>query len=170
MSDTSETLWAGEVFRVWTPRLLTTLCGLSPAEAGLASIVYPLAGATAAVTAGALADALGPERQPQLLGGFVCALVVALSALYAVSSADTPPSAAVALALVTAVGFAVVGPFSIMAGLLPYELGGRRQAATVVSVLDCTGYLGSAAGAELTGLLFPRFGARNPLTPSSTDS
>ena len=124
-----------EIFRIWTPRLLTTLCGLSAPDAALASIAYPLAGALAAITAGTLADVLGPDRRAALLGGFILALMVSLAMLYMVSIGDAPPSATVALSLVTAVGFAVVGPFSLMAGLLPFELGGAKKAASVVSLL-----------------------------------
>jgi sugar phosphate permease len=63
-------------------------------------------------------------------------------------------SAGGAAALVAVIGLLVYGPYSLLAGVLAIESGGKEAAATAAGIIDGVGYVGGAlAGAGLGKLL-----------------
>jgi sugar phosphate permease len=61
------------------------------------------------------------------------------------------------VALVTAVAFFLIGPYSYLAGAIALDFGGRKAGATASGLIDGIGYLGGVlAGRGMAGLASSR--------------
>ncbi len=140
-----------ETFNTWTPLYLVQGVGLKPGGAAGMSALFPLFGGVSVILAGYLSDRLGRGgRAAIILGGIVlCGLALAL--LGSSSFLGRPLEA---LALVAAIGFLLIGPYSYMAGAISLDLGGKRGCATACGIIDGVGYLfgGVLAGFLVAGL------------------
>jgi nitrate/nitrite transporter NarK len=148
----------------WTPTFLTETLGVSLAEAGLLSALFPAIGAVARLSSGAVSDVLfGHRRRPVLLLGFgvsspaillivladtvavvFLALLLAGGALqlglglaYAVARETADPE-------VAATGVAIVLSAGLFGGFVAPPIGG--------ALIDLSGYLAAFGYAVATGL------------------
>jgi OPA family glycerol-3-phosphate transporter-like MFS transporter len=141
-----------ETFNTWTPSYFVDVTGLAPGAAAGASAVFPLLGAVSVLLTGHLSDRAGAR-------GRVLALGIALTSA-ALGLLAWIPSAApgVAIALVGLAGFCLIGPYSLLAGAISLDFGGKRASAAAAGVIDGVGYLGAVlAGGGVAGLT-GRFG------------
>ncbi len=127
-----------ETFNNWTTTYLVHGVGLEPGDAAGKSASFPLAGGVSVILAGYLGDRLGPRGRAAIIFGGIVLCAVALALLGSTSFAGRPRAA---LALVVAVGFLLIGPYSYMAGAISLDFGGKRGAATACGIIDGVGYL-----------------------------
>jgi sugar phosphate permease len=127
-----------ETFNLWTPTYFTQVAGMTSAQAASGSALFPFFGGVSVLLAGFLSDTLGPEGRSRILLGGLCLSVLALLGL-----AEVPMHAPQLLpvALVAAVAFCLLGPYSYLAGAMSLDFGGREGSATASGLIDGFGYL-----------------------------
>ncbi len=140
-----------ETFNNWTPTYLVQGVGLEAGDAAGKSGLFPLAGGVSVILAGYLGDRLGPRGRAAIIFGGIVLCGVALALLGSTSFAGRPRAA---LALVVAVGFLLIGPYSYLAGAISLDFGGKRGGATACGIIDGVGYLfgGVVAGSAVAGI------------------
>ena len=143
-----------ETFSTWTPTYFVESVGLTRAAAARASGLFPLAGGASVLLAGFASDRLGrPGRGAILIVG----LALAGGALAILGLRDFGGFTAMPVALVTAVAFFLIGPYSYLAGAIALDFGGRRGGATASGLIDGVGYLGGVlAGRGIADLALSR--------------
>jgi len=127
-----------ETFNLWIPTYFTQMAGMSGAQAASGSALFPFFGGLSVLFAGFLSDHLGPEGRSRILLGGLCFSVLALLGLAEVT-VHAPRF--VPLALVAAVAFCLLGPYSYLAGAMALDFGGREGSATASGMIDGFGYL-----------------------------
>lgn len=143
-----------ETFTFWTPTFLNEVTGLGVGESAVNSLLFPLVGAGSALVAGLLSDRMGGRHGLILVPGLVM-LVVALGAMVTVPLEGRP---AVALVLISAVSFFLIGPYTLLAGVMSLDLGGKKGSSTTAGLVDSAGYLGAVLSGILVGSLAHRYG------------
>jgi sugar phosphate permease len=129
-----------ETFNTWTPTFFTEAASLSPAAAAGASAWFPLLGAASVVIAGVASDRLGRSGRARIM--FV-GLLASVGLLLLLAHTRLWP-----LGLVAATGFAVLGPYSYLAGATSLDFGGQRSSATTCGIIDGVGYLGGVLAGD----------------------
>ncbi len=133
-----------ETFNTWTPEYFVDVLKLTPAAASTSSMWFPLLGGMSVLLAGWLNDRLGR-------GGRAVVITLGLSlsgaVMYGVGGADAArPMWGVAV--ISLVGFLLIGPYSYLAGSVSLDFGGSRGAATTCGIIDGVGYFGSYLAGE----------------------
>ncbi|WP_165228589.1 phosphonate degradation HD-domain oxygenase [Aquisphaera insulae] len=130
-----------EAFSTWTPTYYTEGLGLSKAQAADASALFPLFGGLSVLLAGYLGDRLGRAGRGWVILGGLSMVGVGLLTL---ALGDFGKSPVGPIAIVTAVAFCLLGPYSYLAGAISLDLGGKHGGATASGFVDMAGYLGGA--------------------------
>ncbi|MGD9720514.1 MAG: MFS transporter [Pirellulales bacterium] len=144
-----------ETFNTWSAFYFTDALGLSQAEAANRSALFPLLGGVSVIAAGCVGDWLGRGgRAAVILFGLLgTAIVLAVLGTVNFGSASAAP-----IALVSLVGFLVLGPYSYLAGAISLDLGGKRGSATACGIIDGVGYLGGMAAGDTVARLTGHYG------------
>jgi sugar phosphate permease len=145
-----------ETFNTWSVDFLVSIQGGTPSvmTAALQSTVFDVAGIVAILGAGVAYDRVRPDRRRFFMAGCL-ALLAAVVALLPVVAASSTAGAAV---LVGVVGLLVYGPYSLLAGALAVESGGKEAAATAAGIIDGVGYLAGAMTGVTLGKLLDVYG------------
>jgi sugar phosphate permease len=139
-----------ETFNLWSVDFLASIPGGALTSASWLSTGFDLLGGVSIVVAGLAYDRVPPERRRWIIAGVLVILSLVVAALPAASAGG----AGAAAALVSLVGLLVYGPYSLLAGVLAIESGGKDAAATAAGVIDGVGYVGaSLAGVGMGKLL-----------------
>ena len=140
-----------ETFNTWTPTYLVEGVGLNASQAATLSSAFPFFGGVSVLAAGILGDRFGRAARAAiiLIGMLFCTLV-----LGALGSVDLLGRSPEAIILVSLVAFALIGPYSFLAGAIALDFGGKRGAATACGIIDGVGYLfgGVAAGKMISSI------------------
>jgi len=128
-----------EAFNTWTPTYFVEGLGLTKAEAAGRSALFPLLGGVSVLAAGLLSDRLGRAGRAAIIA---VGLFLAGGTLLTLGLTDFGGSRAAPIALVSAVAFLLVGPYSFLAGAVALDFGGKRGSATASGLIDGFGYLG----------------------------
>jgi OPA family glycerol-3-phosphate transporter-like MFS transporter len=140
-----------ETFNNWTPTYLVEGVGLSTGAAARMSGLFPFFGGISVILAGRLGDRFGRSgRAMIILGGILlCALALALLGWTGFAGRSY-----VALVLIAAIAFLLIGPYSYLAGAIALDFGGKRGGATASGIIDGVGYLfgGVVAGNVVSSL------------------
>jgi sugar phosphate permease len=133
----------------WTSSYLLHL-GLGDGPALVKSAVLPAAGIAGTLFAGLLSDYRSHGRRGPVSLGLLVLLVAALG-LLASPLGQEPGSA---LTLIAVAGFALYGPYSLIAGAGAIDFGGRQAAAAAAGLLDGLGYVFGAVmgGVGMAGM------------------
>lgn len=137
-----------EAFNIWTPTFLAATYDMAPGEAARWSAIFPLMGGVSVILVGFASDALGPGRRMTLAAPLV--LVAGLLA-FGASSGLVMHDVRLGLLAVGAIALCLIGPYSLLAGAIALELGGRRGAATAAGLIDTAGYLGALLSGVAVG-------------------
>lgn len=143
-----------ETFNLWNPTYLNQVVKLDHGVAGIASLVFPLSGALSSLVGGWLVDRFGGRYGlvvvPSLVG-----LIVVLGLM-----AWAPPEgqAWAALALIAAVAFFLLAPYTFCSGVMAAKIGGQRGGATSAGIIDTAGYLGATLAGSGVGRLVDAYG------------
>jgi MFS transporter, OPA family, glycerol-3-phosphate transporter len=143
-----------DVFSIWSPTYLADAAGLTPQEAARSSAVFPLLGALSALLAGTVSDRWRGQRAPIIvaaLGG----LTVVLTILAALPVSSRP---GLTLGLLASAAFLLTGPYTLCAGVMALDLGGKRAGATAAGLIDAAGYIGALASGAGVGMIGQRAG------------
>jgi OPA family glycerol-3-phosphate transporter-like MFS transporter len=139
-----------ETFNAWTPTYLVDVYGLTQADAAQKSSVFPLIGGVSVLLVGCLSDRIpSAYRLPMT----VPLLVAAAAALALIGSPSALTSQGIGLTLLGTVALLLMGPYSLLAGAVAMELGGRRGSATAAGLIDSAGYLGAVVSGWGVGTL-----------------
>jgi sugar phosphate permease len=129
-----------ETFNTWTPTFFTEAASLSPAAAAAQSAWFPVLGAVSVVLAGTASDRLGRGGRARIM---FCGLLATVVLLLLLAHSRLWP-----VGLVAAIGFAMLGPYSYLAGATSLDFGGQRASATTCGIIDGVGYLGGVLSGD----------------------
>jgi OPA family glycerol-3-phosphate transporter-like MFS transporter len=143
-----------ETFNLWNPTYLKEVVKLDAGTAGMASLVFPLLGAASALFAGWLVDRLN-GRYGLVVVSSLAGLVAALGAL---AWLPLEGQTWLALALIGAVAFFLLAPYTFCSGVLAVKLGGQRGGSTAAGIIDTAGYLGATLAGSGVGRIAQHYG------------
>lgn len=142
-----------ECFNLWMPLYFAKL-GAQASVAVFKSAIFPLLGCAGTLFAGWFSDRyLGGRRAP-VMAALMLGLIASLLALASGDAASawaaralgpwfTPSNTAAVLVGLT--GFFLLGPYSLVGGVVAIDFGGRKTPGTAAGLLDGAGYLGAVA-------------------------
>ena len=147
-----------ETFNFWTPTYFVQFVGLTSSQAAARSALFPLFGGISVLLAGVVSDKLGLNGRNLVLVFGMAASTVCLVVL-----ARTPGHASqwTPVALVTLVGFLLLGPYSYLAGAMSLDFGGKRGSATAAGIIDGVGYLAGWLSGDTVARITVAFGWKN---------
>jgi len=132
-----------EALNTWIPSYLVDVHHLQASDAAQYSAMFPFVGGVATLAAGWTSDRAGGDRAMALVP-CLALCTISLTGLAAASRYESPGLAMVAIA---SVAFWLLGPYSLLAGAIALDVGGRKGSATAAGLIDTAGY----AGAVLSG-------------------
>ncbi|MEW6056386.1 MAG: MFS transporter [Bdellovibrionota bacterium] len=145
-----------ECFNVWVPAYFSQM-GLSASSSAFKSAVFPLLGCVGTLFAGWFSDRFLSGRRAPVMFGLMVGLLVSLLGLAFVSELSEKASmlfgqwftlSNTAMLLIGGVGFFLLGPYSLVGGVVALDFGGQKTAGTAAGLLDGVGYL----AATLSGI------------------
>lgn len=116
-----------ETFNLWTPTYFVQVAGLSEADAARESALFPLFGGISVLLCGIVSDRLKQGGRAAIM---FYGLVFAGAVLFLLGDFGFRTSRELPVALVTLVGFLMIGPYSYLAGAISLDLGGKQGGAT----------------------------------------
>lgn len=125
-----------ETFNEWTPTYLKEAAKMSDGDAALASSLFPLFGGLSVLAVGYLADRVRRRAVWIAVG-----LAFGAAGLGVLSQSLLTSGAAI-VAMVAAIGFMLIGPYSLLAGTISLDFGGKDASATACGWVDGIGYIG----------------------------
>ena len=143
-----------ESFNFWVPTYLFEVGQVDAGEAAIRSLLFPLVGAVAVLIAGRLSDAMGGRHGRVMVPSLVL-LVCAMTTLAMVPTTGKPT---LALVLICAVSFFLLGPYSFLSGVMALDIGGKRGSSTAAGLVDSAGYLGAVLSGLGIGALAENYG------------
>ncbi len=132
-----------EALNTWIPSYLVDVHHLTVSDAAQYSAMFPFVGGVATLAAGWTSDRAGGDRAIAL----VPCLALCMISLAALAAASRDASPGLAMVAIASVAFWLLGPYSLLAGAIALDVGGRRGSATAAGLIDTAGY----AGAVLSG-------------------
>jgi OPA family glycerol-3-phosphate transporter-like MFS transporter len=144
-----------ETFNLWTPTYFTQAVGLTVADAAQKSALFPFFGGLSVLLAGFLSDRLGKGGRAAIIfyGMMLTAVVLLVLAYGGFGGSKFAP-----VALVTLVGFLMIGPYSYLAGAISLDFGGKQGSATASGLIDGAGYLGGVFAGNSFATISVMFG------------
>ena len=129
---------------------------VQPAGIGVSALKYsvlPLGGITGTLLAGWATDRFfGGRRVPM-----ICAMLVLLALLALGYDAIVRTNLPLSIVTLALIGAMIFGPQVLLVGTAPVDLARRGSAAAAVGFVNFVGYLGAAAGDQVTGALVDRY-------------
>ena len=139
-----------ETFNTWTPTYFNEVVGFTAAKSAQFSALFPLFGGASVLLFGFLSDRLGRTGRAMISFFGLLFTTVVLFALARLRPGITP---VLPVALVSLVGFVVIGPYSYLAGAMALDFGGKQAAATSSGIIDGVGYLGGVLSGDAVARL-----------------
>jgi len=140
-------------FLNWTPTYLYEISKAAGHEDISGSIVksslFPAAGVIAALTVGILSDRFGPGRRAPVMAVSLTVVVGLVLLLGHGGIQGTTPAAL----LIAAIGLFLLGPYSMLAGVVALDVAGKRGTATATGMIDGAGYLAGTASGLFLGAI-----------------
>ncbi|UKJ08166.1 MFS transporter [Solitalea lacus] len=136
-----------EAFNFWLPTYLFESAALSEGQASKLSSLYPLCGVGSILLAGYLSDTVFKGKR----GLMIVIATVSVSFLLPLM-AHKFETATLPLVLISAIGLLLLGPYSLLAGAISLDLGGKKGASTASGIIDAVGYTGGTLTVWLTGV------------------
>jgi OPA family glycerol-3-phosphate transporter-like MFS transporter len=137
-----------ETFNDWTPTYLHEAAGMSTDSAGQASSLFPLFGGLSVILVGFISDRAGGVGRAMMI---TLGLAIGTLGLLSLAYSDLHGQPAVVVALVAAIGFVLIGPYSLLAGAVSLAFGGKQGSATAAGWIDGVGYVGGILSGNLIG-------------------
>jgi sugar phosphate permease len=145
-------------FLTWTPTYLYEISKAAGhveiSGAIVKSSLFPAAGVVAALTVGPLSDRFGPGRRAPVMAVSLAMVVLLVLVLGHAGIQGTTPAAL----LIAAIGLFLLGPYSMLAGVVALDVAGKRGTATATGIIDGAGYLAGTASGYVLGTIADRAG------------
>ena len=129
---------------------------VQPAGIGVSALKYsvlPLGGITGTLLAGWATDRFFGGRGVPM----ICAMLVLLALLALGYDAIVRTNLPLSIVTLALIGAMIFGPQVLLVGTAPVDLARRGSAAAAVGFVNFVGYLGAAAGDQVTGALVDRY-------------
>ena len=139
-----------EAFNVWIPVYLVDAHALAPGVAARYSALFPLLGGASSIAVGLITDRISSGNRVAL---FVPAMTVCAVALGALAFATSRHDLTLSLSAIGATAFCLLGPYTLLAGAIAMDMGGRKGSATAAGLIDTAGYLGGTLSGFAIGRL-----------------
>jgi OPA family glycerol-3-phosphate transporter-like MFS transporter len=133
-----------ETFNDWIPTYLHEAAGMTKEAAGDASSYFPLFGGLSVIAVGFLSDRFRKSGAAVILAA---GLGLGTLGLFALSQPGGDASFRVMLT--AAIAFALIGPYSLLAGAISLDFGGKDASSTAAGWIDGIGYLGGILSGSL---------------------
>lgn len=133
-----------EAFNTWIPVYLFDAHHLAHGTAAQYSAVFPLLGGVSSIAVGVVTDRLRSGNRVALM---VPAMALCTLSLMGLAIATARQDLTWSLVAIGATAFCLLGPYTLLAGAIAMDMGGRKGSATAVGLIDTAGY----AGATLSG-------------------
>jgi len=150
-----------ETFNNWTPTFLEEVAGLSKGNASRNAGLFDLFGGFSVLLAGYASDRIGPKGRPLIIA---IGLGFTTIGLFALSQITKDSGANLAVILIPAIAFVMIGPYSFLAGSLSLDMGGPKGGATASGWIDGIGYFGGIISGWYIGSLAERQGWTSAFT------
>lgn len=144
-----------ETFNTWIPSYLVDAHHLAPGVAARYSALFPFVGGVSALAVGALTDRTGSGNRVALMVPTMGACALSLGAL---AVATTREDLSLSLVAIAATALCLLGPYTLLAGAIAMDLGGRKGSATAAGLIDTAGYVGGSLSGWALGALAERGG------------
>jgi OPA family glycerol-3-phosphate transporter-like MFS transporter len=144
-----------ETFNFWTPLFLEEVAGVSPEDAAYGSTVFPLVGGISVLVVGAWSDLIGAKRRGVVIAPCILLASVAIGVL---SQLAPGQGLVMPLSMLALVSFLMIGPYSLLAGVMALDIGGKRSGATASGLIDGAGYAGAMLSGWGVGKIAEKFG------------
>ena len=131
-------------FQVFIPVYLNESFGLIPAQAGIASAVFPMGCLVAVFVGGFIFDRLSKKSLIFVLGGMLVLAFACLLLLWLLVSTDSNSQIALALTISTifVFGFAIAPAYYLPMSVFSIDFGGKH-CGLLVRLIDAVAYLGT---------------------------
>jgi OPA family glycerol-3-phosphate transporter-like MFS transporter len=139
-----------EAFNTWIPAYLVDAYRLAPGEAARYSALFPLLGGISAIVVGFATDRVGAGNRVAVV---VPAMAVCTLSLGGLAMATSRHHLMLSLAAVGATAFCLLGPYTLLAGAIALDMGGRSGSATAAGLIDTAGYIGGTLSGLAVGRL-----------------
>jgi len=137
-----------EAFNAWIPAYLVDVHGLSVGRAAQFSSLFPFVGGLSTLAAGFASDRVRHGNRIAILAP---CLLLCVGSLLALAVASSSRSLTGSLWAIIFVAFWLLGPYSLLAGAVALDFGGRRGSATAAGLIDSAGYLGAVLSGYAVG-------------------
>lgn len=127
-----------EAFNAWIPVYLVDAHQLAPGIAAQYSALFPLVGGVSCIVFGVVTDRT-PGNRVVLM---VPALTLCAVSLWILALATARHDVGLSLLAIGATALFLLGPYTLLAGAIALDLGGRKGSATAAGLIDTAGYLG----------------------------
>jgi OPA family glycerol-3-phosphate transporter-like MFS transporter len=144
-----------ETFNTWTPTYFHQAIGYSVSRAAALSALFPLVGGVSVIVLGLVGDHLGRQGREWVI---VTGLTIVTMALVGLSALPPDASPGWAIGVMMVVAFALLGPYSYLAGALALDFGGRHGSAMASGIIDGIGYLGGVLAGDSIARISVAFG------------
>jgi OPA family glycerol-3-phosphate transporter-like MFS transporter len=139
-----------DAFNEWTPMYLNQVAGMGKGDAAQAAAAFPLFGGLSVLAVGWWVDRAGLSAPAKAV---IAGLLLGAVGLFALSQAQGQ-SAVVHVAIVSTVAVLLIGPYSLLAGAVSLDFGGKDGSASAAGWIDGVGYLGGIlAGKQFVDLV-----------------
>jgi len=128
-----------ESFNNWTPTYLEEIAGLSKGDASRSAGLFDLFGGFSVLIAGFASDRIGHTGRSRII---TAGLLLTTCGLFALGSITKDAGGSLAIMLIPAIAFVMIGPYSFLAGSLSLDMGGAKGGATASGWIDGIGYFG----------------------------
>jgi len=131
-----------ETFNEWTPTYLNEFAKMSKGDAGQASSIFPLLGGVSVLVVGFLSDRIARADSPSHRLKMIPVGLLVSGLLLGILAFVPGLSSLTIVILVGAIAFALIGPYSLLAGATSLDFGGGKSSATASGWIDGIGYFG----------------------------
>lgn len=139
-----------EAFNTWIPAYLVDAHRLLPADAARASAIFPLIGGVSCLVVGVVADRLGSRHRVTIIAP---AMALCAAALGLLAIGTIRHDLQLSLAAIGATALCLLGPYTLLAGAIAMDMGGRKGSATAAGLIDTAGYAGGTLSGYAVGRL-----------------
>ena len=144
-----------ETFNDWTPLYLEKVAGLTKGDAGMASSLFPLFGALSVVIVGFATDKISKGGRAMMI---LVGLLFGAIGLAGLGSLGVGSAQWIYVALVAAIAFVLIGPYSLLAGAISLDFGGPKAGGVAAGWIDGIGYVGGILSGYGVAAIAERFG------------
>lgn len=143
-----------EALNLWIPAYLVDAHHLTPAVAARHSALFPFLGGVSSIAVGVLTDRLAGRNRVAVI---VPAMGLCCLCLAVLAFGTATGNLQLSLLALGGTALCLLGPYTLLAGAVAMDMGGRTGSATAAGLIDTAGYVGGAfSGFAIGGMVGDR--------------